>query len=262
MASVTTTARAPADASAGQGAGTIRPRRSLPGSRAVTGALLVTVAAVALFASYSKATSPTRHTYLVASRDIRAGETLGAKDVRLAPMDLPLGTTERAFTSIDQLRGRVALGPIHAGELLDRSTVPADSPTGHRAQVSLSLEVDRTVNGSLRPGDKVDVLVTYGTGAGSTTHVVASRATLLEAPTAGEAGLGGNRLQTLTLEITNLDDAMHVVNARRAGEVTLVRTTGFEGRDYSASTYSPSSTPASSTQKSAAATAPASGTGG
>ena len=223
----------------GRSAGTIRPHRALPGGRALVGALLVTGAAVALFASYTNSATPSKLLYLVAARSVRAGQVLTDRDLRRAPMDLPEQTAARAFTSPSQVEGRVALGPLRAGELVDRSTVPAGSATGTHAQLSIALDIDRTVDGTLQAGDLVDVLVTYGTGTGSMSQVVATRAKLLDVPASADAELGGRRRQTLTLEVSDLDDALHLVNATRAGEVTLVRTTGFQGREYTSATFSP-----------------------
>lgn len=205
----------------------------------MAGALLVTVAAVALFAAYTSASTPSKVAYVVASREIRVGHVLTAADLRLASMDLPRQTAERTFTSSAQVEGRVALGPLRSGELVDRSTVPASSPAGKRAQLSIALDVDRTVDGSLQAGDLVDVLVTYGTGTGSTSQVVATRAKLLGVPASAEGNLSNGRRQTLTLEVSDLDDALHLVNATRAGEVTLIRTTGFQGHEYTSPTFSP-----------------------
>lgn len=220
-------------------AGLIGPQRTLPGSRAVVGGLLVTLAAIALFASYTGATTPPRQSYLVAARNLRPGQVIGDADVRPASMDLPAPTASRAYRSVDEVLGRTAVGPITAGELVDRSTLPDRSPKGARAQLSLALEPDRTVDGSLLPGDLVDVLVTYGSGGSSTTEVVASRVRLIAVPPVGDAQLGASKGQTITVEVGALDEALRLVNATRAGEVTLVRTTGFEGHDYTSSTYSP-----------------------
>ncbi len=205
----------------------------------MVGALLVVIAGVSLFAAHTSATRPARARFVVAARAIAPGQVLTTADVRTASMDLPDGTAAGSFTSSEQVVGHVALGPIGPGDLLDRTTVPDEAPTGRRAQLSLALDVDRTVDGSLRSGDRVDVLVTYGSGEGATTEVVTSRARLLAAPGAGDPRLGGERRQTVTLEVTDLDDALRLVHAARAGEVTLVRTTAFGGREYTSSTYAP-----------------------
>jgi Flp pilus assembly protein CpaB len=221
-------------------AGTIGPHRGLPSSRAVVGGLLVTLAAVALFASYTGATTPSRETYLVAGHDIRSGQPIQAADLRLATMDLPPSTAQRAYRGLAELRGRVAVAPISSGDLITRTMVPDESPVGPKAQLSLALAPDRTVNGSLQAGDLVDVLVTYGTGSASSTEVVVARARLVDVPPVGDAQLGSSKGQTITLEVRALDDALKLVNASRGGEVTLVRTTSFRGEDYTSTTYAPS----------------------
>lgn len=219
----------------------VRPHRSLPGGRAVVGALLVTVAAVALFGAYLGATSSPEQRYLVATRDVAKGDRLARGDLEAQVMDPSATVADRAFTSPEQLRGAVALAPLHHGELVNRSMVAEDRTRPGIAQVSFSLDADRAVDGTLQAGDRVDVLVTYGTGTGSSTEVVATRAELLSTPVAvaASSGLSGTRRQTVRLAVDSLDNGLRVVNAVRAGEVTLVRTTGYRGRDYTSPSYSP-----------------------
>lgn len=232
----------------------VRPHRSLPGGRAVVGALLVTVAAVALFGAYLGATSSPKQRYLVATRDVAKGDRLAAGDFEAQVMDLNATVADRAFTSPDQLRGAVALVPLRSGELVNRSMVSEDRTRPGVAQVSFSLDADRALDGTLQAGDVVDVIVTYGTGTGSSTEVVASRAELLSTPisTAASNGLSGGRRQTVRLAVDTLDNGLRLVNAVRAGEVTLVRTTGYRGHDYTSPSYSPGASTAEATPTSPA----------
>jgi len=219
----------------------VKPHRSLPGGRAVVGALLVTVAGVALFGAYLGATSSPQQRYLVTTRDVAKGDRVATGDVEAQVMDLSANAAERAFTTPDELRGAVAVAPLRRGELVNRSAVAEHRTQPGIAQVSFSLDADRAVDGTLQAGDRVDVLVTYGSGTGSSTEVVATRAELLATPvaTAAPSGLSGTRRQTVRLAVDSLDNGLRVVNAARAGEVTLVRTTGYRGRDYTSPSYSP-----------------------
>ena len=58
------------------GGRTIRPRRSLPGGRAVVGAFLVVVAAVGTFGAYLSATAAPSTSYLVAARSFQLGHVI------------------------------------------------------------------------------------------------------------------------------------------------------------------------------------------
>jgi len=63
------------------GARQIRRRRSLPGSRAVVGGLLVAAAAVGAFGTYAAASDGPSDSVVVLTRDVGPGERLDAEDL-------------------------------------------------------------------------------------------------------------------------------------------------------------------------------------
>jgi hypothetical protein len=92
----------------------IRRSRRLPGSRAVVGALLVTAAAVGVFAAYVDATGEPSTRYVVAQDELPIGTLLTSQLVRdtslfaLVPMDLPPEVAARAVP-VDAPKGRLRI---------------------------------------------------------------------------------------------------------------------------------------------------------
>jgi hypothetical protein len=141
--------------------------------------------------------------------------------VRLEPIDLPSGVAASAFAEAAQLDGRVALGPIREGELVQVGQVSDRGAADPAAELSFSLERDRAVDGRLRSGDLVDVFVTYD----DRTAAVAEAMRLVDVRERDEGSLGRGTELTVTLAITDPDDRAALINAARAGDVTLVRST-------------------------------------
>jgi Flp pilus assembly protein CpaB len=203
-----------------------RPRRTiaraprLPGGRAILGGLLVAAAALGTFVAARSSGTPDRF-YAVAARAIPPGETLTSEHVRLEPIDLPSGVAASAFVDATQLDGRVALGPIRKGELVQAGQVSDRGAADPAAELSFSLERDRAVDGRLRSGDLVDVFVTYD----DRTAAVAEAMRLVDVRERDEGSLGRGTELTVTLAITDPDDRAALIHAARAGDVTLVRST-------------------------------------
>ncbi|HEX9993902.1 MAG TPA: SAF domain-containing protein [Acidimicrobiales bacterium] len=217
---------------------TIRGRRALPGGRAVLGGLLVAVAAVGTFAAYGNATAGPSTSYAVATADLPAGHRVEPADLELRRMDLPASVAGRAFTSADAVVGAVTLAPLAAGELVQAGAlVPPGGAPAPAAELSFAVPVDRAVNGTLRPGERVDVLATYGTGGAAHTMVVV-RGALLLADDEGEQAIGAST-RVLTLALEDPDDVVRVTHAVRAGEVTVVRATTASGATGTIDDYRP-----------------------
>lgn len=129
---------------------------------------------------------------VVASTSVPRGQTLRPDQVRLATYPrryAPVGS----FARISQVVGRATLADLATGEAVTRTRLarvragPVASlvPEGLRAfAVPSSLP-----SGALVPGDRVDVLATYGGGQPHTETVVSDVEVLLTL----EAGAGGGR---------------------------------------------------------------------
>jgi Flp pilus assembly protein CpaB len=196
-----------------------RPRR-LPGGRAVVGGLLVALAGVGTLVAWQQASGTPDRSYAVAARAVQPGETLGEADVRLVPVELPDGVAGGAFTDPAAVAGRVALGPIAEGELVQAGTLSDVGSGVPTAEVSFALARDRVLDGRLGSGDLVDVFVTGDEG----TSVVAERVQVVTVTDGGATLTSGAEL-TVTLALTEPAARGEVIQAVRSGEVTLVRST-------------------------------------
>jgi Flp pilus assembly protein CpaB len=200
-------------------------RTALPGARAIVGGLLVAIAGASTFLAWQQASGAADTSYAVAARPIRPGQSLTDADVRFEPLDLPTGLAAAAFSDASALEGRVALGPIGDGELVQLGQVSDPGRASPGAELSFSIARDRAVDGRLRSGDLVDVFVTGDAG----TTAVAEAVQVVDA-TADDDGSFGPTGE-LTVTVTVADPALRepLIQAVRQGEVTLVRSTHMSG---------------------------------
>jgi Flp pilus assembly protein CpaB len=212
----------------------VKPRRGLPGSRAVVGGLLVAVSAVGIFAAWSGSNARPTTRYVVATRTIAAGSVLRRDDMKTVAMDLPDAVARRSFSSLDALRYAVTLGPLEPGELVQSGNVLPGRQAKPQSEFSFGIDAERAVDGTLHPGDRINILVTYGTGASSITQLVSS-ARVLGVDAGARNGLSDARRQVLTVAPASSDDILEVTNAARAGELTVTRATGVVGETDSRS---------------------------
>ena len=231
-----------------------RPRR-LPGGRAVVGGLLVALAGVGTLVAWQQASGTPDASYAVAARALRPGESLAAGDVRLVPADLPGGVAGRAFRDADDVAGRVALGPIAEGELVQAGALSEPGAGVPTAEVSFALARDRALDGRLGSGDLVDVFVTVDAG----TSLVAERVQVVAVTDGGASFATGAEL-TVTLALTDPAVRDDLIQAVRAGEVTLVRAThAGESSSGSATTTTATATTGPAPSGSPSAPTPAAG---
>jgi Flp pilus assembly protein CpaB len=204
-----------------------RSRRTpLPSGRAVLGGLLVAVAALGVFAAYAGAQQPPRTTVVVATTSLPAGHRLSPSDLRTVQVDLPAGTASSTYASVDDLVGAVTLAPLDAEELVQRSAVlaaDADAPPVH--EFSFPLERERAVDGDLRPGERVDLLATYGTGSDAYTVVLARGAVVSAVDDASSGSLTSSGSLVLTLALGSADEVLDVAHASQVASLTVVRAT-------------------------------------
>lgn len=150
----------PDDAPAADLGRRITRRRTLPGGRAVVGALLITVAVLGVFAAWLLATAAPTTTFAVVRRDMAPGDTLAAGDVRVVAMDLPAEQAVRAFTTADEAVGTIALAPLAPGDLLVRSVVRMSDQVPGTAEFSFEVPASQALAGEVAAGDRVDVVAT------------------------------------------------------------------------------------------------------
>jgi Flp pilus assembly protein CpaB len=196
-------------------------RPALPNGRAVLGGLLVAAAAVGSYAAWSSADDEPSTRYAVAARDIGVGEVLETSDVELVALDAPDPIAAAAFEGDDAalLVGQVAVAPLSAGDLVQRSAVVVPEDAVAARQVSFPIDVSAALAGTVEVGERVDVLATTG-GDDAGTEVVAAGATV--ARVLGDDD--GGRL-VLLLSVSDDTDMLALATAIRTGDLTLVRTT-------------------------------------
>jgi Flp pilus assembly protein CpaB len=136
-----------------------RPRRVDP--RAIVGVFLTLAALAGSIAFW--VTSSDARPVLVATRDVPAGATLRGSDLSVAYVRMDDALYQAALPSdmLQSLVGRQVGEPIHAQQVLARAQV--DDRLGLAAdQVAITIPAkpDSAVDGQLRPGDVVQVLVT------------------------------------------------------------------------------------------------------
>ncbi|MDP8970811.1 MAG: SAF domain-containing protein [Actinomycetota bacterium] len=204
---------------------TVRRRRGLPGGRAVLGGFLVALAAVGVFAAYLSATAGPQTSYVVVTRDVGAGEQLGPADLALVPAELPDSLRARAFNDPGVLVGATTLAPLRADELVQASSVVATGAPDGAWLVSFSADASRALGGQIKPGERIDVLATFGGGDSAFTQLVAADVPVVAASTAPGA-IGSESLVSFTVALADRDTEVAVVHAAAAGVVSVVRATG------------------------------------
>ncbi|HVN52119.1 MAG TPA: SAF domain-containing protein [Acidimicrobiales bacterium] len=200
----------------------MRRRRPLPSSRAVVGGLVVAVAMLASFAVAGRSRGAPKGRVVVARHDVHLGARLHADDLGVVAVDLPGRAAAETFSSPADLDGAVALAPLRAGDVIDRSAVSTDPGEPGGAQLSFPLDRDRALDGDLDLGEQLDLLATFGSGETARTQVVARRVRLVAVDTDG-GGLEDAGKLVVTVELPDSTDLLAVTHAAQVGDVTLAR---------------------------------------
>ena len=208
----------------------VRRRRPLPSGRAVVGAFLIALAVIGTFAAYTRSSAPPVTRYAVAARALAPGDRVTPDSVRLVAIELPDAQRRRSFDALPPLYDLTVTEPLLEGELLQEGAVVATgAPSGARA-VSFAVPASRAVDASVAAGERIDLLVTYGSNDKSCTHLVAADVLVTRVARAGDAVTGQSDV-TLTVAVSSADDELAVAHAAAAGTVTIARTTDAAGED-------------------------------
>ncbi len=154
------------------------------------------------------------------------GTTLTAGDLTARPVELPPGTAETTFATVDELVGATTIAPLAADEIIQRSAVLTEGrlrPPAH--EFSFPVERERAVDGDLEPGETVDLLGTFGSGPGASTSVLAREATVVAVQSSGRATIGGGGDLVLTVALESADAVLDVAHAARVADLTVIRAT-------------------------------------
>jgi pilus assembly protein CpaB len=146
---------------------------------------------------------------VVAAADLARGTSIGASMVRVAPLPSMLAPPG-SFPDATELEGRILLTDVAEGEAITRTRLAARSAGPVAALVEPGLRAAVVDSGfppgAVRPGDRVDVLATYG-GERPHTETVASGLEVLRvmAPSPAGAVGSGSEAPSLVLLVSPLD---------------------------------------------------------
>ena len=200
---------------------TITRRRGLPRGRALLGGFLVALAAVGLFAAYRRAEAPPAVSYAVVTADVVPGQRLSEEELALVPIDLPAAQAATAYTQLDPLVGAVANSALSAGQVVADSDVRASVGYTAAGELSLPLAASNALGGALVPGERVDVIAAYGSGADAYTMTVV-RDALVIAQQSGDTFAGSDTV-IVRLGVDEADAALALAHAVTQAEVFLAR---------------------------------------
>jgi Flp pilus assembly protein CpaB len=213
-----------------------RPRRADP--RALIG-IVLTLVALAGSLSFWVSSNESR-SVLVATRDLPIGATVQPGDLSVAfvRMDDNLYRAALPAEMLDSLVGRQLSEPVHAQQVIARAQVAERLGLApDQVAITIPAKPDSAVDGRLRPGDAVQVLVTVVDKARQEAHArlvldrvqvfsvgrepSLSAATSISGSNRDEDGFGHGSISTVTLAVTP-DQARQVAEARRLGELDVV----------------------------------------
>lgn len=146
---------------------------------------------------------------VVAAANLARGTSIGGSMVRVAPLPSTLAPPG-SFPDATELEGRILLTDIAEGEAITRTRLAARSAGPVAALVEPGLRAAVVDSGfppgAVRPGDRVDVLATYG-GERPHTETVASGLEVLRvmAPSPAGAVGSGSEAPSLVLLVSPLD---------------------------------------------------------
>ena len=207
----------------------------VPSTRAALGALLCLLAGLLTYLAIDRSNRPPTTHFAVAHRDLAPGEVLSESDVESVTMDLPSGLRSRAVEGdLGALKGVTVLGPVAAGELLQRGMLVRRATSA--STFSFPIQAEFALGGRLRSGSRVDL---YGT-EGDKTTLVAGNALVVR--TDGTAAVRGSIVVTIALD--GGIDQRSVVAAASQNKLAIVEV-GAEQANSSIPLSPPTTTPPS-----------------
>ena len=164
----------------------------------------------------------------VAARDLAAGTRLDASNLRVEHVRFSPRLADSYLRSTHDLSSQVLTRPLAAGELVSAEWVAPSDQTGSRA-VTVPVDPEHSVGGTIRPGDVVDVLATFDAGDHRARTVTLLRnAEVIDVVSAGGLVMSEKAVVGLTVSVS-AEEAQRVAFASRSAELDVVRIDGVAG---------------------------------
>jgi Flp pilus assembly protein CpaB len=161
---------------------------------------------------------------LAVSRDLPAGHVLELRDVHVARVQVDAGVLRGLVRGEreDTVVGRVLLTPAAGNSLVAASAL--GRARADEREMTVPINSEHALGGSLRVGERVDVLATFAKGAkDARTLTVARGAQVVDVVrTKGILGEGSGGLSALTLAVDS-DDAVYLAFATHTAELDVLR---------------------------------------
>ena len=103
-------------------------------------------------------------TVWTAARDVPGGEVIDRTHLRVAEVRLPSDLLASYALASTPLEGTVATRPIAAGELFSTAWIADGTELDSGRVISIPLQPEHAVGGTLSPGDRIDILATFDAG--------------------------------------------------------------------------------------------------
>jgi Flp pilus assembly protein CpaB len=213
-----------------------RPKRADP--RAIIGVFLTVAALAGSVAFWVTATDA--RPVLIATHDVPAGAILRSSDVGVAYLRMDDAVYQAALPSdaLDTLVGKQLAEPIHTDQVLVRAQVATRSGLApDHVAITIPAHPDSAVDGRLRPGDAVQILLTLTDKSHNEAHTTTVLNSAEIFAVGRDAGLGtgsvsgsgsgavsdsaGGSITTVTLAVT-AEQARQLAEARRTGDLDIV----------------------------------------
>jgi pilus assembly protein CpaB len=174
---------------------------------------------------------------VVAKENLRVGDMLSYDN--LAIREMPAGYIHSSAVrseNADFVVGKRIMQPINAGESLLENFLASRTNSsfanliekGNRA-ITFPVDIISSMSGMLRPGDKIDLMVTLRQGKNVTMPLLKNVTILATGAIVDEEGMlaDDGSYQTITISETPLN-AARITHARQVGNMTVVLRSGKE----------------------------------
>lgn len=175
---------------------------------------------------------------VVAKENLNIGDILSYENlaIREMPRDYIHSAAVRS-DSADSVVGKRIMQPLSAGESLLRNFLASSKTSGfsnliEKGKRALTFPVDlvSSLSGLLRPGDRIDLMVTLSDGKSVTLPLLKNVTILATGGIVDDEGRisEDGDYQTITITVSPLN-AAKITHARNVGNVTVVLRSGKEG---------------------------------